>query len=531
MMTSKTILFLPWVVTHSLALPYGASNTQVDAALYRLGVDVSAVPHLNGAAAENECQSACGTLCHLFGSEKVFVENSFDYRNVTKSYWSAQQNEVKPACVFIPSIDTEVSTLVLLSQRTNCPFAAKSGGHAAFAGASSSQGGITMLFQDLNEIALNKDKSIASIGPGNKWGQVYKALAPYDLAVVGGRASEIGVGGLLTGGGISYFSNLHGWALDNVESFEVVSAINGDILTASETEHPDLYWALRGGGNNVGLVTKFNLYTIPSPPLTGTTRVFSEDKFSNVVEAFVDVAKDATVDGNAQQYVIFASMGGANVASAELTYADNVRDPAIFEKYRSIPALSDASTTKSLVEYCDGLAAQDQYGLREIFWNRSFKLDEDFAKWAVDHWFSVLPQISNIPGAIVGLIFQAITEPVLEKMSYAGGNALGLDVSGGPILMMHVLGMWNSGSDDDSINDFINEFFDDAVSEAKSRGVDNNFVYMNYASRFQDVVSSYGDANKARLRDIASKYDPRGVYQTLQPGYFKLTHGPVADPS
>ncbi|KAL5340068.1 hypothetical protein BJX70DRAFT_397084 [Aspergillus crustosus] len=526
----KTLVFAACAVTETVALPHKASTGKVDAALSELGVDVTTFPQLGGMPANSECQNACNALNHLFGSNKVFVERSPDYQNVTKSYWSAQQGEVRPACVFAPTVDTEVSILVLLSQRTNCPFAAKSGGHAAFAGASSSQGGVTVLLQELNEITLNRDKSIASIGPGNRWGQVYKALEPHGLAVVGGRASEIGVGGLLTGGGISYFSNLYGWALDNVESFEVVSAINGRILTASETENPDLYWALRGGGNNVGLVTRFNLYTIPSTMLTGTTRAFSQDKVPHVLNAFVDVAKNAKTDGNAQQYVIFANMGGMNVASAELTYAKDARNPAIFKKYRSIPAVSDSTGTKSLTEYCDGLAAQDQVGLREVFWNRSFKLDEDFANWLVERWFSILPHIANIPGAMVGIIFQAITEPILEKMSHAGGNALGLDVSDGPILMMHTLGMWNNTSDDDTIHRFINDFFDTAVGEAGSRGVDNDFIYMNYASGFQDVISSYGDASKARLQDIASRYDPQGVYQTLQPGYFKLTHGPVSNP-
>jgi hypothetical protein len=222
-------------------------------------------------------------------------------------------------------------------------------------------------------------------------------------------------------------------------------------------------------------------------------------------------------------------LGGTNVASAELTYAKDVSNPTIFKKYRSIPALSDTTGTKTLVEYCDGLAAQDQYGLREVFWNRSFKLDEDFANWVVNHWFSVLPRTASTLGAMVGLIFQAITEPILEKMSHAGGNALGLDASDGPILMMHTLGMWNSTSEDVTIHRFINDFFDTVVGEAESRGVDKDFIFMNYASRFQDVISSYGDVNKARLQDVASKYDPRGVYQTLQPGYFKLTHGPVVN--
>ncbi|KAL4810065.1 hypothetical protein BDV18DRAFT_150443 [Aspergillus unguis] len=488
----KGVPFTALVMAQSLIAPGKSFAFGIEAALAKLGVDVSTIPQLRGNPKENGPQNA---------------------------------GEVKPACIFVPPADTDVSVAVLLCQLTGCPFAAKSGGHAAFAGASNSDGGITILFRKLNEVSLNEDKSVASIGPGHNWGEVYKALEPHGVTVIGGRLSDIGVGGLITGGGISYYSNLYGWALDNVESFEV---INGDILTASATQHPDLYWALRGGGNNFGLVTKFNLRTIPTSLLWGGTHVYSEDQFSNVLSAFIDVAEKAYVDRNAQQYVMFASMQGMKIASAELTYVQNVSNPAIFEKYLALPAISATTSTRTLAEYCDGLAAQDPYGMRDVFWNRSFKMDEEFANWVVDYWFSVLPQISKLPGAMLGLTFQAITEPILEKMSQNGGNALGLDTAGGPILLMHILGMWNDTAVDEAIYTFIDDFFNTVVEEAKSRDLNNDFIYMNYGSHVQDVIASYGAENKARLQEIAAKYDPNAVYQTLQPGYFKLDHAPAS---
>ncbi|KAL4908039.1 hypothetical protein BDW74DRAFT_189345 [Aspergillus multicolor] len=513
--------------TQALALPSQASTGKTEAALANLGVDVATIPQLSGNPTDNGCEIACYALNHIFGPEKVIADNTTAYQDIVQSYWSAQQGEVKPSCIFAPTVDTDISIVVLLSQLTQFPFAAKSGGHAAFAGASNSQGGVTILFRDLNEITLNKDKSVASIGPGNNWGQVYKALEPHGVTVVGGRMSDIGVGGLLTGGGISYFSNLYGWALDNVESFEVVSAINGEILTASATQHADLYWALRGGGNNFGLVTKFNLYTIPNTLLRGGARVFSEDQFPNVINAFVDVAEKANIDPNAQQYVLFANLGGANVATAELTYTLNVSNPAIFEKYHATPAISDSTSSRSMSQYAEDGAAQDPYGMREVFWNHSYKLDEDFANWVVKLWLSVLPRISSIPNAMAGLTFQAITDPILDSMSRACGNALGLDTSNGPILLLHILGMWNGASSDDAIYRLINDFFANANAEAESRDLGNEFIYMNYASHVQDVIASYGADNKAKLQKIASRYDPAGVYQTLQPGHFKLTRSPV----
>lgn len=75
----------------------------------------------------------------------------------------------------------------------------------------------------MNEISLSEDKSVVSIGPGNTWASVYATLEPYGLAAVGARSGSIGVGGFVLGGSISYYSNLYGWACDNVESFEVSS--------------------------------------------------------------------------------------------------------------------------------------------------------------------------------------------------------------------------------------------------------------------------------------------------------------------
>ncbi|KAL3444165.1 hypothetical protein BJX65DRAFT_311132 [Aspergillus insuetus] len=506
-------------------------------ALSELGIDATLIPQMSGVCPSQggaQCRVACKALARIFGPDRVFAPNSTAYTNATNAYWSTQQTQVHPACIFVPDVDKDVSALVLISQLTKCPFAAKSGGHAAFTGSSNSDGGITVLFRDLNEITLNKDRSVASIEPGNTWGDVYTALEPYGLAVVGGRVSDIGVGGLTTGGGISYHSNLYGWASDNVQSFEVVTA-TGAIVTASETQHPDLYWALRGGGNNFGLVTKFNLYTIPSSPLYGSTRVYTEDKFPAVLDAFINVANNASRDGNAQQYVAFGQAQGMNIASAELTYIGNVSNPAIFRHYRSIPAVMDTSSSRTLAEYCAYVKAQNPVGLREVYWNHSFKLSKEFATWVIRHFFSVVHEIADIAGIQPVLVFQVITEPQIGAMSRFGGNALGVDErsAGGqhhPLHLPLIACSWQNADGDDRVYEFISAFYAALSAEAEAMGVQNDFIYMNYASQFQDVISSYGADNKARLQEIAVKYDPRRVFQELQPGYFKLAGAPRPGP-
>ena len=114
-----------------------------------------------------------------------------------------------------------MSLAVLAFRVTNCQFAVKSGGHAAFAGASNIEDGVTIDLGNLNSISLSSDKSQASIGTGNTWYDVYTYLQPKGVTVIGGRVSAIGTGGLTTGGGMSFFSNRYGWACDNVNNFQV----------------------------------------------------------------------------------------------------------------------------------------------------------------------------------------------------------------------------------------------------------------------------------------------------------------------
>ncbi|KAF9894028.1 hypothetical protein FE257_009000 [Aspergillus nanangensis] len=509
------------------------ADFDVEAALLAQGIDVSEIPALAGLqerSLEGSCTAACASLKFLYGSGRLFAQDTSAYESFTSAYWSVQQEEVEPHCIFKPAKATDVSALILLSRLTQCPFAVKSGGHAAFAGASSSPGGITVWLKDINAVTLNADKSVASIGPGNTWSQVYSALESENLAVIGGRVSNIGVGGLTTGGGISFYSNLYGWALDNVLSYEVVTAW-GQIVTASATKNTDLYWALRGGGNNFGIVTKFNLYTVPSGKMFGGTRVYTQDKFASVLNAFVNVVNNASTDGNAQQYVAFLNTQGMNLASAELTYVEDNEQPAIFDQYRSIDAISDSLSTKTLVELCASVQQSNPSGLREVYWPMTVLLDEAFANWVTEYFLSISPQVANISGINPVLIHQGITVPILKNMTKFGGNALGLDASKGPLHLMHVSTWWDNAADDDTVYQFVSSFADAVIAKAKSLGLYHEYIYMNYASQFQDVLPGYGAANLAKLQKIAAKYDPTGVYQKLQPGYFKLSGGaPVANP-
>ena len=118
------------------------------------------------------------------------------------------QTDVKPRCRVEPNNVIEVGVTLLITSFLKCPFAVKSGGHAAFPGASNIDGGVTIDLRQLNEVRVTKNSTLARtnnstlarVGAGNKWGNVYQKLDALELSVLGGRVADIGVGGLTLGG-------------------------------------------------------------------------------------------------------------------------------------------------------------------------------------------------------------------------------------------------------------------------------------------------------------------------------------------
>ena len=153
-----------------------------------------------------------GTEQHISGllealRGKVFLPERQEYTESLNTYFSAQESQVKPACVVRPQSTADVVTIVSHLVQANqlhgigsVKFAIRSGGHACFARSANEPGGVTIDLRSLNSIGVNKDSSEVSIGTGASWGEVYRTLDPMGLAVPGGRHSQVGVGGLTLGG-------------------------------------------------------------------------------------------------------------------------------------------------------------------------------------------------------------------------------------------------------------------------------------------------------------------------------------------
>lgn len=115
-----------------------------------------------------------------------------------------------------------------------------------------------------------------------------------------------------------------------------------------------------------------------------------------------------------------------------------------------------------------------------------------------------------------------LLKPVLRVMQRKGGNALGLRPDGGPFFNVLLYLAWTDEKDDKTIYETEQDFLDASTAKAKQLGAYNDYMYMAYSSPYQPVISGYGADSVARLNKVSSKYDPKGVFQTLQPTSFKL---------
>ena len=142
----------------------------------------------------------------------------------------------------------------------------------------------------MKKLELSENSSTVFVGPGNKWIDVYTFLEPYGLYAIGGRLATIGVPGLTLLGGVNYLINKYGFSMDNVVSYDVVLG-DGSQTVANSTSNPELFWALKGGTNNFGIVTQFALKTHKVPTVSTTIQTFSEEGIPDWIRAVCDFAE------------------------------------------------------------------------------------------------------------------------------------------------------------------------------------------------------------------------------------------------
>lgn len=410
-----------------------------------------------------------------------------------------------------------------------CPFAIKSGGHSANPEAANIESGVTIDLAHLNSTEIHVDAKKASVAPGAWWGDVYKPLEDAgSYTVPGGRVADVGVGGLVLGGGISFLAPRVGFVCDAVSNFEVVLA-SGKIVNANTTSNKDLFRALKGGSNNFGVVTKIDLPLFDARMWGGLVTTDIRLRQSAFV-AFENFTKSATYDENASLFVIPIFANGMWILVLNMVYTlPKITNPPAFEPFLRLPGLSTLRETTHL-DLTDELIAHSIWNPphpRSAWFTLTFKNNAAFMETLYQLAEEMVDKIKDTAGLFLGIEFFPLPQTIIKHGKSNGGNSLGLDAEGGDLVVINLDANWWKKSDDELVTAHLWKMIEEAKDLAKQKGIWDEYLYLNYASRFgshrtQNVMQSYGSKNLDAMRAVSKRYDPTGLFQKAVPGGFKL---------
>ncbi|KAF9815956.1 hypothetical protein IEO21_04283 [Rhodonia placenta] len=250
--------------------------------------------------------------------------------------------------VYYPGTAEDVGIILQILGENQTPFAVKDGGHIMNPGYSSTPG-VTIAMTRFDTVNYDSDTETVEFGTGLVWDDVYKALDPYNVNVVGGRVSGIGVSGYTLGGGYSWLTNQYGLTLDTIQAFELVLP-NGSIVNVTDSNNPDLFYGLKGGYNNFGIVTTFTLKTFPQGEVWAGQVTYSGAEVQAVTDATYNFA-NYIVDPKAAIITTYDYIGGALVSSVIMFYDAPTPPPGIFDDFIAVPSLASTVATQSFLSF------------------------------------------------------------------------------------------------------------------------------------------------------------------------------------
>jgi FAD/FMN-containing dehydrogenase len=231
--------------------------------------------------------SAIENLRRDFGGD-VIEPGAAEYEAVSRAKLVAGS----PAFVLRPKTVGDVQTAVRFAVGSGLTLSVRGGGHS-FPGFGTNDGGVVIDLSGLADVeVIDEDRRLVRVGGGATWGQVAEALAPHGLAISSGDTRSVGVGGLTLSGGIGWKVRKHGLTLDHLVAAQLVTA-DGAVVPASAEENPDLFWAIRGGGGNLGVVTSFEFVAHPTTEVYFGKITFPASETAVVLQGWADHLRTA----------------------------------------------------------------------------------------------------------------------------------------------------------------------------------------------------------------------------------------------
>jgi FAD/FMN-containing dehydrogenase len=249
----------------------------------------------------------------------------------------------RPALIVRARTTDDVVSALAFARDAGLEVSVRGGGHNV-AGRAVTDGGVMISLADMRQVTVDPEASTATVQGGATWADLNTAAGEHGLAVTGGLISTTGVAGYTLGGGLGWLMSKYGLAADNLESVELVTA-SGELLQVDDDSHPDLFWALHGGGGNFGVATTFTFRLHPVSEITGGLIAHPLDAAPELLrfyrEAAADLSDDMSVfaglvhapDGSGAKLAVLAvfHLGDAETAERELAPLKSFGSPALVD--------------------------------------------------------------------------------------------------------------------------------------------------------------------------------------------------------
>ena len=388
-----------------------------------------------------------------------------------------------PARVLLP-VDAEQTARALeIAVTRGDPFAIRSGGHG-ISSLATNDGGTVIDLRQLNHVEHLGAATVA-VGAGARWGAVARSLYGWGLAITSGDSGDVGVGGLATTGGIGLLGRAQGLTIDRVRAAEIVTA-DGRILRVSDDEHPDLFWAVRGAGANVGIVTGFELEAGTTPTVARASLAYEIDDAPNFLTEWGHHVETAVREVSAFLYI---GAGPRPFAQATVVYAgdDAASATRAITPFTELPGVVGARA--ELVPYpaVPLTTGAPQVGQQPAVMHTALAdhLDDDLA-------------------ADIGTLLASNGAQMVQIRS--AGGAIN-DVPAAATAYAHR----HQNFSVTAVADCAGQAFDDAWEPIRAR---RDGIYLSFESnhRPEDLEAAFPAPTLSRLRAIKHKWDPDGVF-------------------
>lgn len=407
----------------------------------------------------------------------------------------------RPALIVRPVDATDVSKVVSLARETGMELALRSGGHS-LAGFSTSEGGIVLDFSQMKGLEINVEERTAWAETGLTAGEYTLAAAKYGLATGFGDAASVGIGGLTTGGGIGYLVRKYGLTIDNLLAARVVTA-DGEIRYVDAETNADLFWAIRGGGGNFGVVTHFKfqlrevdtivggMLMLPATPEIITAFAAEADAAPEELSTIVNIMPAPPMP------FIPAEYHGQIVILAMMVYTGDVEEGLrVVAPFRELaePIVDMIGPMPYPQIYLpEDPNHQPAAAVRSTFID---ELNEDTARIMLDHLRASTGMMTIVQFRVLG-----------GAMARVPADATAFAHRSGRIMVAFIVEYMNR--DEAAIH---NAWAADALA-ALDHG--NGAVYVNFVANEGEarVHDAYPQATWERLAAIKAKYDPTNLFR------------------